>query len=103
MDRVQHVLELRLGYRVTIRVSDPRVPGCEDEPDLPGCQVVVLSIGRGIAVRQVQTAGTTQGLTTAGAAVRRHARAACRFQPHGAHRPQRDSVLPLVVPATDGA
>ena len=52
---------------ITIRVSDPRVPGCEDEPDLPGCQVVVLSLGRGIAVRQVQTAGTTEGLTTGGA------------------------------------
>ena len=55
------------GTEITIRVSDPRVPGCEDEPDLPGCQVVVLSLGRGIAVRQVQTAGTAEGLTTGGA------------------------------------
>lgn len=53
------------GSEVTIRVTDPRVPGCEEEPDLPGCQVVVLSIGNGIAVQQVQTMGT-EGLTTTG-------------------------------------
>lgn len=53
------------GTEVTIRVTDPRVPGCEEEPDLPGCQVVVLSIGRGIAVRQLQSAGV-EGLSTAG-------------------------------------
>ncbi len=52
------------GTEVTIRITDPRVPGCEDEPDLPGCQVVVLSIGRNVAVREVQTAGT-EGLTNA--------------------------------------
>ena len=52
------------GSEVTIRVTDPRVPGCEEEPDLPGVQVVVNSIGVGIAVRQVQTAGV-EGLTTA--------------------------------------
>lgn len=54
------------GTEVTIRVTDPRVPGCEDEPDLPGCQVVVLSIGRGVAVREIQTSGATEGLTTSG-------------------------------------
>jgi hypothetical protein len=54
------------GTDVTIRVSDPRVPGCEEEPDLPGCQVVVLSIGVSIAVRQVQTTGLTEGQTTLG-------------------------------------
>ena len=54
------------GTEVTIRVTDIRVPGCEDEPDLPGCQVVVLSLGRNIAVRQVQTTGTAEGLTSAG-------------------------------------
>ena len=53
------------GTDVTIRVTDPRVPGCEEEPDLPGCQVVVLSLGRSVAVREVQTTGT-EGLTTAG-------------------------------------
>lgn len=53
------------GSEVTIRVTDPRVPGCEEEPDLPGVQVVVNSIGVGIAVRQVQTAGH-EGLTTGG-------------------------------------
>jgi hypothetical protein len=54
------------GTEVTIRVTDPRVPGCGEEPDLPGCQVVVLSIGRTVAVREVQGSGAGQGLTTAG-------------------------------------
>lgn len=53
------------GSEVTIRITDPRVPGCEGEPDLPDCQVVVLSIGQTVAVRQVQTSGA-EGLTTAG-------------------------------------
>jgi hypothetical protein len=52
------------GSEVTIRITDPRVPGCEDEPDLPGSQVVVLSIGREVAVREVQTSGA-EGLTNA--------------------------------------
>jgi hypothetical protein len=53
------------GSEITIRVTDPRVPGCEEEPDLPGCQVVVLSIGRNVAVREVQTSGV-EGLTNTG-------------------------------------
>lgn len=53
------------GSDVTIRVSDPRVPGCDEEPNLPGCQVVVLSIGRDVAVREIQTSGV-EGLTTVG-------------------------------------
>jgi len=53
------------GSEVTIHITDPRVPGCGDEPDLPGCEVVVLSIGRNVAVREVQAAGT-EGLTSAG-------------------------------------
>lgn len=53
------------GSLVVLRVTDPRVPGCDEEPDLPGCQVVVLSIGRNIAVRQVQTSGA-EGVTVAG-------------------------------------
>lgn len=54
------------GTEVTLRVSDSRVPGCEEEPDLPGCQVVVLSIGPNVAVREVQTSGTAEGLTQGG-------------------------------------
>jgi hypothetical protein len=53
------------GSQVTVRVTDPRVPGCEEEPDLPGRQVVVLSIGREVAVREVQSAGV-EGLTNSG-------------------------------------
>jgi hypothetical protein len=52
------------GTEVPIRITDPRVPGCEEEPDLPGCQVVVLSIGPGVAVREIQTSGG-EGLTNA--------------------------------------
>jgi len=47
------------GSEVTIRITDPRVPGCEEEPDLPGSQVVVLSIGRNVAVREVSADGLT--------------------------------------------
>lgn len=57
------------GSEVTIRVSDPRVPSCSDEPDLPGCQVVVLSIGNRVAVRELQTSAagaTREGLTAGG-------------------------------------
>ncbi|MGE0360905.1 MAG: hypothetical protein AB7H93_06055 [Vicinamibacterales bacterium] len=54
------------GTEVVLRVTDPRVPGCEHEPDLPGCQVVVLSIGPGVAVREVQTSGGGEGQTLAG-------------------------------------
>ncbi len=53
------------GSEVTIRVTDPRVPGCDREPDLPGRQVVVLSIGRNVAVQTVQSAGM-EGLTQEG-------------------------------------
>ena len=53
------------GSEVTIRITDPRVPGCEGEPNLPGSQVVVLSIGRDVAVRQVRTSGG-EGLTNVG-------------------------------------
>lgn len=54
------------GTPVTLQVTDPRVPGCEEEPDLPGRQVVVLSIGPGVAVRELQSAGTGEGLTAGG-------------------------------------
>jgi hypothetical protein len=50
------------GSEVTIRITDPRVPGCEEEPNLPGCQVVVMSIGHDVAVREVRTSGAV-GLT----------------------------------------
>jgi hypothetical protein len=58
--------DYQCGSEVVIRVTDPRVPGCGDEPDLPGCQVVVLTIGRGVAVREVQHAGAGEGRTLAG-------------------------------------
>jgi hypothetical protein len=52
---------------VTIRVTDPRVPGCQHAPDLPGLQVVVGAIGPGVSIAEIQhAAGPTQGLTTGG-------------------------------------
>lgn len=53
------------GSEVMIRITDPRVPGCEEEPDLPGCQVVVLSIGTNVAIREVRTSGV-EGITSDG-------------------------------------
>lgn len=57
------------GTEVTIQVSDPRIPGCDPEPDLDGCQVVIKSIGNQIAVRELQTSSAGpahEGLTAGG-------------------------------------
>ncbi len=59
------------GSEVTLRVSDPRVPGCTDEPDLPNCQVLIKSIGNNVAVREVNTSAAgpmAEGLLTTGEA-----------------------------------
>ena len=47
------------GSEVTIHVTDPRVPACGGPADLPGKQVVVLSLGRIVAVREVGSNGLT--------------------------------------------
>ena len=56
------------GSDVTLRVTDPRVPWCDDVPPLPGKQVAILSIGHGISMTEIQrqAAGASEGLTTAG-------------------------------------
>jgi hypothetical protein len=56
------------GSDVTLRVTDPRVPWCGDDPILPGKQVAILSIGRNISMTEIQrqAAGASEGLTTAG-------------------------------------
>jgi hypothetical protein len=57
------------GSEVTLPVADPRVAGCTTGIDLPGCQVVVLSIGLQVAVQEIQTEGAGpeyEGLTTVG-------------------------------------
>jgi len=54
------------GTEVTIHVSDQRVPGCSDEPDLPGKQVWVLSIGRTVSIGEVYTSGSVEGLVSEG-------------------------------------
>ncbi|HJR83682.1 MAG TPA: hypothetical protein VJ775_07125 [Sphingomicrobium sp.] len=53
------------GTEITIRITDPRVPGCDQNPDLTGLQVVVMSIGRNVAVREIQTSGK-EGVTLGG-------------------------------------
>ncbi len=51
------------GSEVVLRVSDSRVPGCSDEPDLDGKQVWVLSVGRTVSVGEILTsaAGADEG------------------------------------------
>jgi len=54
------------GSEITIHISDERVPVCGDPELLPGCQAAVLSIGKNVSVREVQTSGPGEGLTTGG-------------------------------------
>jgi len=54
---------------VILRIQDPRVPICDDEPVLAGVQVVVMSIGRQISISDIQgpdAAPADQGLTRKG-------------------------------------
>jgi len=53
------------GSEVTLRVTDPRVPWCGDDPPLPGKQVAVLSIGHAVSLTEIQraAAGANEGLT----------------------------------------
>lgn len=57
------------GSEVTIRINDERVPACDDEPDLPGCLVQVLSIGHQVSMSEIQGPGAVavdEGLTSEG-------------------------------------
>lgn len=51
--------DYKCGTEVIIRVNDDRVPGCDEEPDLPGCVVQVLSIGRKISMSEILGPGAT--------------------------------------------
>ena len=44
------------GSEVTLHVYDPRVPTCEDIPDLPGLMVTVTTIGNGVSMSEIQKA-----------------------------------------------
>jgi len=44
------------GSEVTIRVTDPRVPGCWDHPVLPGKKLVVKSIGPDVSMSDINRA-----------------------------------------------
>jgi len=55
------------GKEVTLRISDDRVTACDDEPDLPGCVVQILSIGRNVSMSEIHGSGAAvadEGLTT---------------------------------------
>lgn len=54
--------DYQCGSDVTIRITDPRVPACGGDPDLPGKDVVLMTIGNNLSPRQIQASG----LTTAG-------------------------------------
>lgn len=57
------------GQEVTLHIWDDRVPACDDEPDLAGCVVQVLSIGRNVSMSEIQGDGApaaNEGLTTSG-------------------------------------
>ncbi len=41
------------GTDVTIRITDPRVPGCGDRPELLGKKVVVKTIGRQVSMGEI--------------------------------------------------
>ena len=53
------------GSEVIVRVTDPRVPWCGDDPPLPGKQVAVLSIGHTVSMTEIQrqSAAVNEGLT----------------------------------------
>ncbi|MBN1928518.1 MAG: hypothetical protein JW764_03145 [Chlorobiaceae bacterium] len=55
------------GKEVIIHISDDRVPACNNGPDLPGCAVQILSIGRQVSMSEIRGPGAlvaTEGLTT---------------------------------------
>ena len=55
------------GTEVLIRITDERVPACDHEPDLPGCTVQILSVGRNVSISEIQGYGATvvnEGLTS---------------------------------------
>lgn len=56
------------GSDVTIRITDPRVPACGSDPDLPGKEVVLFSFGNRYSPHQIQgaAAGASEGVTTDG-------------------------------------
>lgn len=47
------------GTNVTITVTDPRVPGCGDVPDLKGKQVVVKTIARQVSMGEINRQPST--------------------------------------------
>jgi hypothetical protein len=49
------------GHEVTLRVSDRRVVPCGEPQDLPGRQVVVLSIGNNVSIDEIPQTGDDRG------------------------------------------
>lgn len=48
--------DYKCGSEIIVRVTDPRVPWCGGQQQLPGAQIAVLTIGNGINVRQIDRA-----------------------------------------------
>jgi len=49
------------GSEVTLRVTDPRVPVCDEPPDLAGLQVAIMSIGDQVSIAEIQADGLITG------------------------------------------
>jgi hypothetical protein len=47
------------GSDVTLTVTDPRVPVCNEPPDLAGLQVSVMSIGNNVSISEIGSDGLT--------------------------------------------
>jgi hypothetical protein len=64
--------DYRCGCPVTIQVTDPRVPWCDDRPDLPGNQIAVITIGNQVSMTEIRRASLDpllaplEGLTSDG-------------------------------------
>ncbi len=55
------------GTEVTLRINDERVPACDQDIDLLGRKVQILSIGRTVSISEINGAGagfSEEGLTT---------------------------------------
>jgi hypothetical protein len=53
------------GSLVTIRITDPRVPWCEETPQVPGKVLAITHIGKNVSICEIlRGGGVTEGMTT---------------------------------------
>ncbi len=60
------------GSDITIRVTDPRVPACGSDPNLPGKDVVLMTIGNDLSPVQIGSTGLTNAGGPLGGSVEPH-------------------------------